>query len=193
LHTAACKITHPWRCAACQFGKQTTRIAPGIRRSIVQDRAGAIRQDNLLNGQQMLVDHFVSSVKKRLFTSKGKTPDKEMFSGGCIFVDHASNNIHIEFQTRLNSHKTIAGKQAYEAMCLDYGVVPQLYLLDNTTAFTSHAFKLHLENFSQHIRFSGAGAHHQNGHADRAIRTVMSIARTMMLHSAIHWPDVADP
>jgi hypothetical protein len=193
LHTAACKIVHPCRCAACQFGKQTTRINPGIKTSIVQDRAGAIRQDNLLNGQQTSVDHFVSSVKGRLFTSKGKTPDEEMFSGGCIFVDHASNHIHIEFQKRLDSHETIVGKQAYESLCLDYGVVPQSYLSDNATAFTSHAFELHLENFSQHIRFAGAGAHHQNGHAERAIRTVMSIARTMMLHAAIHWPDVADP
>jgi hypothetical protein len=193
LHTAACKITHPCRCAACQFGKQTTRVSPGIKTSIVQDRAGAIRQENLLNGQQTSVDHFVSSVKGRLFTSKGKTPDEEMFSGGCIFVDHASNHIHVEFQKRINSHETIVGKQAYESICLDYGVVPQSYLSDNNTSFTSHAFELHLENFSQHIRFAGAGAHHHNGHAERAIRTVMSIARTMMLHAAIHWPDVADP
>jgi hypothetical protein len=135
----------------------------------------------------------VSSVKGRLFTSLGKTPDEEMYSRGCIFVDHATNHIHVEFQKRLNTHETITAKQSYESMCLDFGVVPQSYLSDNATAFTSHAFELHLENFSQHIRFAGAGAHHHNGHAERAIRTVMSIARTMMLHSAIHWPDVADP
>jgi hypothetical protein len=152
-----------------------------------------IRQDHLLVGQQILTDHFVSSVKGRLFTSLGKTPDEEMYSGGCIFVDHATNHIHVEFQKRVNTHETITAKQSYESMCLDFGVVPQSYLLDNATAFTSHAFELHLENFSQHIRFAGAGAHHHNGHAKRAICTVMSIARTMMLHLVIHWPNVADP
>jgi hypothetical protein len=49
-------------------------------------------------------------------------------------------------------------------MCLDYGVIPQSYLSDNDKASTSHTFELHLKNFSQHIRFAGAGAHHHNGH-----------------------------
>lgn len=43
------------------------------------------------------------------------------------------------------------------------------------------------------ICFARVGAHHHNSNAERAIQTIMSIARTMMLHSAIHWPDVADP
>ena len=43
------------------------------------------------------------------------------------------------------------------------------------------------------MKFAGVGAHHHNGNVERAIQTVMLIARTMMLCSAIHWPDVADP
>jgi hypothetical protein len=42
------------------------------------------------------------------------------------------------------------------------------------------------------IHFAGDGAHHHNGVAERGIQTVMSIARTMMLHAVIHWPDVSD-
>jgi hypothetical protein len=87
----------------------------------------------------------------------------------------------------------IEGKKAYKLLCVDYGVVPQSYLSDNNTAFTSHAFELHLENFSQHRHFAGEGTHHHNGHVEQAIRTVMSIARTMMQHSAIHWPEMAGP
>jgi hypothetical protein len=99
LHSAACIIVHPCRCAACLFGKQTTHTAPQILTSIVQDKASAIQQEDLLIGQQTLVDHFVSSgVKGQLFTLKGKTPDDEMFSGGCLFVYHLSNHIHAEFQ-----------------------------------------------------------------------------------------------
>jgi hypothetical protein len=187
LHTAACKIVHPCRCAACQFGKQITRTTPGIRTSIVHNKAGAICQDHLLVGQQISTNHFVSLVKGWLFTSKGKTPDEELYSGGCIFVDHAANHIHIEFQKQLNSHETILGKQSHKSMCLDYGVIPQSYLSNNDTAFTSHSLELHLENFA------GAGARHHDGHAEQAIRTVMSIAQTMMLHLAIHCLDVADP
>jgi hypothetical protein len=40
--------------------------------------------------------------------------------------------------------------------------------------------------------YSGTGAHHQNGVAERAIQTVTSWARAMLLHAVLHWPDQAD-
>jgi hypothetical protein len=195
LHATACRLTTPLpKCAACQFGKQCNRPTPGkTPQGNVQNRAGIIRADNLLPGQQVSIDHFVCSTKGRLFSSKGKSKDGDMYSGGCIFVDHSSNFIHVEFQTHLNSHETLRAKTDFEAVCRDSGVIPQSYLSDNGSAFTSKAFSSHLEVFRQIIRFAGVGSHHHNGHAERAIQTVMSIARTMMLHSAIHWPDMADP
>jgi transposase InsO family protein len=93
----------------------------------------------------------------------------------------------------LNSHETLRAKRDFEALCRDFGVIPQSYLSDNGSAFTSQAFRSHLEAFCQIICFAGVGSHHHNGHAERSIQTIMSIARTMMLHSAIHWPDMADP
>jgi hypothetical protein len=47
LHTAASKITTPPRCSACQFGKQTRRPSPGKVSSVVKDREGALKKDNL--------------------------------------------------------------------------------------------------------------------------------------------------
>jgi hypothetical protein len=47
LRTAACKLTELPKCAACQFGKQKRRPAPGKRSSVVRDREGALRQDHL--------------------------------------------------------------------------------------------------------------------------------------------------
>ena len=63
---------------------------------------------------------------------------------------------------------------------------------DNGTAFTSNEFLKHLQSFHQHIRFAGVGAHHHIGHAERAIATIMSISRAMLIHSALHWPEVSD-
>ena len=37
----------------------------------------------------------------------------------------------------------------------------------------------------QKIRFSGAGASHQNGAAERAIKTIFTMARTMLMHAAL--------
>ncbi|KAI2510752.1 hypothetical protein MHU86_3700 [Fragilaria crotonensis] len=83
-------------------------------------------------------------------------------------------------------------KENFELMCRDHGVIPQSYLSDNAKCFTTKAFTERLSLFEQIVRFAGVGAHHHNGNAERSIQTIMSIARTMMLHSAIHWPDVAD-
>jgi transposase InsO family protein len=55
--------------------------------------------------------------------------------------------------------------------------------------FNAAEFKNDLENKGQTISFSGVGAHHQNGAAERAIKTTTSWARTMMLHAILHWPE----
>ena len=62
-------------------------------------------------------------------------------------------------------------------------------MTDNGGAFPSAAFSQHLQLFFQIARFSGVGSHHQNGHAEHSIQTIMSISRAMMIHAAIHWPD----
>ena len=192
LHTAACKLTDLPKCAACQFGKQKRRPTPGKTSSIVRDRAGVLSQDHLSPGQRVSVDHFVCSTRGRLFSSRGKSNQNEMYCGGCIFVDHSSNHIDVEFQAHLNTHETLQAKEKYELMCRDLGVVAQSFLTDNGSAFSSKEFASELAKFEQIIRFAGTGAHHHNGRAERSIQTIMAIARTMMLHSAIHWPDVAD-
>ena len=192
LQTAASKIEHNPKCAACLFGKQTITSAPGKTVKVIRDRAGILRAGNLLPGQEVSVDHFISSVRGRLFKGYNRGSIEDRYIGGCIFVDHASSYIHVEFQSSLSSHETLAAKLEYERLCRDVGVIPQKYMSDNGTSFTSKAFTEHLKTFFQTSKFAGVGAHHHNAQAERAIRTIMSIARTMMIHSGIHWPDVAD-
>jgi GAG-pre-integrase domain len=192
LHQAACKISSLPKCAACQYGKQHRRPAPGKTTAVVRDRAGILKEGHLLPGQQISIDHFLCSTEGRLFTSAGKTAKDEMYVGGCLFNDHASGFVHVEFQSHLTTHETLMSKENYELMCRDNGVVPQSYLSDNAKCFTAKEFAEKLSLFEQIVRFAGVGAHHHNGNAERSIQTIMSIARTMMLHAAIHWPDVAD-
>ena len=61
------------------------------------------------------------------------------------------------------------------------------YHTDNAP-FQSKAFREALASEHQSITFSGVGAHHQNGAAERAIKTITWWARTMMLHAIIMWP-----
>ena len=41
----------------------------------------------------------------------------------------------------------------------------------------------------QKIRFSEAGASHQNGAAERAIMAVVTMSRTMFMHAELRCPD----
>lgn len=141
----------------------------------------------------MSVDHFICSTEGHLFTLRGKMSDSEMYSGGCLFVDHASSYIHVKFQTHLNTHETLTTKNNFEMMCHDHRVVlPQSFLTNNGSAFTSSGFSDKMCDFSQVIQFAGMGAHHHNSTAEHAIQTIMSLSCTMMLHAVIHWPDVSD-
>ena len=44
----------------------------------------------------------------------------------------------------------------------------------------------------QDIMFSRVGAHHQNGIAERGIQSILTMARTLLIHTAIQWPDSID-
>ena len=92
----------------------------------------------------------------------------------------------------LNSHETLRAKEEFEFACRDHGVIPENYRADQHSSFKSAAFRDHLSKFEQTIRFAGTGGHHSNGMAEKAIQDIMASARTMMLHAAILWPDVAD-
>lgn len=97
----------------------------------------------------------------------------------------------VYLQPTLNTQDTLKAKIAYKEHCTLYGVVVHKYLSDNGTAFQNAGFTKHLQAFKQHTRYSAPGAHYSNnGMAERAIRTTMSISCAMLHHSAIHWPGV---
>ena len=98
LQLAAAKLSSEGcpLCAACQFGKQRRRPAPGKQSRIIKDSVGALRRDQLFPGQKV-------SAQGRLTNTKGKESEKEKYGGGCIFVDYATGCIHIELQTNVQA------------------------------------------------------------------------------------------
>ena len=71
-------------------------------------------KNKLHAGQEVSVDQFVCSRIGRLFNSRGREAKKQKYCGGCIFADHASNYLHVEFQTVLTTHATLEAKSSYE-------------------------------------------------------------------------------
>jgi hypothetical protein len=89
----------------------------------------------LIPGQQVSIDQFICKRKGRQFSSAGRSLNSDIYSGGCLFIDHASYFVHVEFQKHLNTHETLKAKQNFELMARDSGVNPQSYLSDNGDSF----------------------------------------------------------
>ena len=100
-------------CPTCKYAKAKRR-STGYKATTLPLYPSSIDDDVLRPGQKVSVDHFIVKEKERLFESKGKTPDHIMYSGGCIFIDHATKYFSIKLQVHLNVQETIAAKMSFE-------------------------------------------------------------------------------
>jgi calcineurin-like phosphoesterase family protein len=137
-------------------------------------------------GDRISLDQYESSVKGRLSHTRGQEPSHQQFSGGTIFVYHATGLIQAFHQISFSASDTIMSKQKFEQVLLEHNVEIVKYHSDNGV-FTSSQFTSILQQQHQHIRLSGVGAHHQNGIAERFIQTVVWYARSMLVHCHLHW------
>ena len=143
-------------------------------------------------GSWIAMDQHVHTTPGHGPSITGITPASLKYVGGTLFVDCATGYIHCVHQTTLNALETLLAKQKFEQDAMLHGVQVHSYLTDNGV-FTAKGFIDEIQKQGQRIQFCGVSAHHQNGIAERAIKTTHSIARSMMLHSAIHWPEIYNP
>jgi len=108
-----------------------------------------------------------------------------------VFCDSASGYIHIEHQVGLTAYETIALKLNFERMSTEVGVTVTSYHTDNGI-YRSAEFLKELHSKGQGVKMSGVSVQFQNGVAENAIKTTVMKARTLMLHSTLRWPDIAD-
>ena len=190
LTRAAAKCDIP-TCSACEFAKAKCRPTATKQQLPVPSKTHPLKQDQLYPGQQVSMDHFTVTERGCLYTSMGKTTSDLMYVGGCIFVDHATGDVHVEHLLNFTTTETPKAKARYEKSMADMGVTVQAYQADNSI-FATCDFINNIESGLQNIKFSGVGAHHQNGIAERAIQSILSKARTILMHAAIHWPSMVE-
>ena len=87
-----------------------------------------------------------------------------MFSGVCVFIDHPSGYVSIKHQLAINATETVKEKLTLDREAQSQGVVIKGYHTD-IGIFNYSEFMEYLLKKQQKIRFSGAGASHQNGAA----------------------------
>ena len=96
-------------------------------------------KNNLVPGQQISVDHFQSALPGHFYNSKLRTDAKDIFHGGCIFVDHSSGYIQVWHQVTLSADETVKAKLLYKPDAANYVFCIQAYHTD-IGVFTSMYF-----------------------------------------------------
>ena len=179
-------------CQTCQVAKARRRTANVKRSTPNRETTPVLRVDDLQPGDCISVDQYESSVRGRLPYTRGRERRSNRFCGGTLFYDHASSKMFVRHQVSLDASETVDAKRSVEREALAQGIYIKEYHSDNGI-FSSRAFEESLVDNDQTIKKSGVGAKHQNAVAERAIGVVQNMARAMLLHLRLHWPDEFDP
>jgi hypothetical protein len=150
-----------------------------------------VKKGELKPGMSISTDQYECRIRGRLPHTKGKEDPLKMYSGGTLFVDHASGLIRVYNQVSLGASDTLTSKHAFELEGEAAGHTIRHYHGDNGV-YKCKEFKDDLNTRHQVMTYSGVGVHGQNGVAERAIQTVVNSARTMLLHQALLWPECFD-
>jgi hypothetical protein len=180
------------KCGTCQYAKQARRSTETTVTRMRDGKEGALKDSITEPGQGTAIDQFEVIKRGRLFSTYGKEKAPDKYTGGTIFVDIATGRVRCYFQHSLDADATVSSKLKYERESAESGVMVQSYHADNGV-FTAQRFQVELIKEGQTIKLSGVGAHHQNAIAERAIRTVVTKARVLLLHAMLRWPDTTTP
>ena len=174
-------------CEACQVAKARRRPTGATKVAPVPDVVDGIRAEDMNPGDCVSVDQYESAVRGRRLETAGKERSSKKYCGGTLFYDHASKYISVVHQVTLSAAETINSKNLFERDGLLCGVQVKKYRTDNGV-FTAKAYEDSLDEH-QYTDRSGVGAHHQNGVAESNIGRVQRMARAMLLHVRLHWPE----
>ena len=104
-----------------------------------------------------------------------------------IYVDQASRFSFVWLQKTATAEETLEGKTAFEQYAKERGVTVQAYHAGNGI-FKAYKWLTACKEKGQSLSFAGVNAHHQNGIAERCIRTLQELTRTMLIHANHRWP-----
>ena len=116
------------------------------------------------------------------------SPTYRRYLHAAVYVDQATGYGFIWLQKSISEEETLEGKLAFERHCRSFGVNISHYHADNGI-FAANGWKQSCAKERQTISYAGVNAHHQNGIAERRIRELQNLARTMLIHAQQRWPE----
>ena len=141
-------------------------------------------------GERISVDQLVSPTPGLIAQMTGTLTTKR-YKYATVYVDQVTRLGFVWLQKSPSAEETVEGKIAFEKYALDRGVKVQNYHADNGI-FRAHIWVNACRSNGQGLTFAAVNAHHQNGIAERRIRELQELARTMLIHATKRWPNVAE-
>ena len=169
-------------CSACLYAKATRKPWRGKTAKDRSDDKVALKP-----GQVVSIDQLVSPTPGLIAQMTGFLTTKR-YKYATVFVDQFSRLGFVYLQKTASAEETIEAKKAFESYAKRHGVNVENYLADNGI-FKAHKWVEACKNDGQGLTFAGVNAHHQNGVAERRIRELQDMARTMLIHANSRWPD----
>jgi hypothetical protein len=151
-----------------------------------------LKEDTIQPGDHLHLDQYKSAVLGHLPHTMGREKSSLKYSGGLIAVDASSGKVFVRHQVSLASGESIQAMHAIVQDARENGICICSVHTNNAPFNTSEFRNYIAHELGATQPFSGVRAHHQASIAERAIGMITSWARTMMLHSIIHWPDSAN-
>ena len=166
-------------CAACMYGQATRRRW--------RDKPSKVTMEKppLAPGDKVSVDQMVSPTPGLVAQMTGILTTKR-YRYATVYIDQASRMGFTYLQKTSSAEETIQSKRAFEAFAKNRGVTIKSYHADNGI-FRANQWLEDCRAMKQPITFAGVAAHHQNGYAERRIRTLQEMARTMLIHGNRRW------
>ena len=136
-------------------------------------------------GEVVSVDQMVSPTPGLIAQMTGILTRKR-YKYATVYVDQATRLGYVYLQQTATAEETIKGKIAFELHCQTMGFRVRAYHADNGI-FKAKAWVNHCNQQDQFISYAGVNSHHQNGIAERRIRELQNLTRTMLIHASKRW------
>ena len=135
---------------------------------------GGLSENITEPGQRVFVDLYVATTPGRLPNTIGKEKVETQFTGGAIFVNHATRYRFNQHQHSTTTAESVLSKHAFEDHSSTHGVKICGYVADNNPFHGEDWINYCLKQ-QQQRHFSGVGTHHQN-YTERQIQTIFNMS-----------------